>query len=531
MSPTSSKTQIHIYVDVSAPHHTEVEHGHVAVELARETSRAGAADGEGEPSLAYRLTIHSRELGTVEIGELHAMTIGPDLSLRIEKGVYRRLSAVTGTLGQSFTYYESLSNLGDALARDILSSLRDVVISPSRRRRFVHHPNFDRRLVADGRARRALEDAPRLFEGPKSAVETARRSRVSRHWSLPLSTAGGATELRFNFTPIGMDVPYRMVALIGANGTGKSAMLGAIANVVLERNVQHASFHISKIRSLDRQSVDIARVVSISYGAFDQNSLPNDATQADNGSERETESKRVRYLYRGLRTWASDSSEYRLKSLGEIEAEFWNSYGLIDSSARRVAFADALERVREASQFPENVLSHLRSGHRGPISLRELSSGQTVALNIIVSLIAHLEPGSLVLIDEPEVHLHPPLVSALIRSIAACLETFDALAVVATHSSVVAQELPARNVVVLRRLGNVLSARPPKTQTYGGNLAVIDDQIFGMANVTADFEEVMSSAGATGRWRALEQRFELGLSEQALMIALSAEQRQRRGDA
>jgi predicted ATP-dependent endonuclease of OLD family len=39
----------------------------------------------------------------------------------------------------------------------------------------------------------------------------------------------------------------------------------------------------------------------------------------------------------------------------------------------------------------------------------------------VTQLAAHLRTRSLVLIDEPETHLHPPLVAALLRAIQALL--------------------------------------------------------------------------------------------------------------
>lgn len=46
------------------------------------------------------------------------------------------------------------------------------------------------------------------------------------------------------------------------------------------------------------------------------------------------------------------------------------------------------------------------------------------------------------LIDEPEGHLHPPLLSAFVRALSELLVNRNGVAIIATHSPVVLQEVP-----------------------------------------------------------------------------------------
>ncbi|MFD7630846.1 AAA family ATPase [Streptomyces sp. NPDC059851] len=58
-------------------------------------------------------------------------------------------------------------------------------------------------------------------------------------------------------------------------------------------------------------------------------------------------------------------------------------------------------------------------------------------------LIEHVAERSLVLIDEPESHLHPPLLASFIQTLSRLLTERNGVAVVATHSPpVVLQEVP-----------------------------------------------------------------------------------------
>ncbi|BBX60504.1 hypothetical protein TM48_04614 [Mycobacterium shottsii] len=72
----------------------------------------------------------------------------------------------------------------------------------------------------------------------------------------------------------------------------------------------------------------------------------------------------------------------------------------------------------------------------------ELSSGHKIALLIVTQLGETVEETTLVLIDEVESHLlHPPLLSAFINALSELLEDRNGVAIIATHSPVIAQEV------------------------------------------------------------------------------------------
>jgi predicted ATP-dependent endonuclease of OLD family len=73
-----------------------------------------------------------------------------------------------------------------------------------------------------------------------------------------------------------------------------------------------------------------------------------------------------------------------------------------------------------------------------------LSSGHKIVLLTMTRLVELVEQRTLVLIDEPEAHLHPPLLSSFVRALSALLKRRNAVAIIATHSPVVLQETPRR---------------------------------------------------------------------------------------
>ncbi|MDT9120903.1 AAA family ATPase, partial [Escherichia coli] len=74
--------------------------------------------------------------------------------------------------------------------------------------------------------------------------------------------------------------------------------------------------------------------------------------------------------------------------------------------------------------------------------LLRMSSGHAIVLFTITRLVDVVGEKSLVLFDEPEVHLHPPLLSAFLRTLCDLLDARNGVAIIPTHSPVVLQEVP-----------------------------------------------------------------------------------------
>ena len=84
---------------------------------------------------------------------------------------------------------------------------------------------------------------------------------------------------------------------------------------------------------------------------------------------------------------------------------------------------------------------------------RGLSSGHKIVLLSITKLVENMEEKTLVLMDEPEAHLHPPLLAAFVRALSDLLINRNGVAIIATHSPVVLQEVPRSCVWKIVRHG------------------------------------------------------------------------------
>ena len=152
-----------------------------------------------------------------------------------------------------------------------------------------------------------------------------------------------------------------------------------------------------------------------------------------------------------------------------------------------------------------------------------LSTGHKISVNIIVQLVGCLQQGSLVLIDEPESHLHPPLLAALIKGIGTALEAHNSYAVIATHSPVVLQEIPSVYAHVLRRQGTFSSVDEPSIETFGENVGLLTRHVFNLDNSQSDYEGVLLTLAGTLSLEEIEGLFNQGLSSQARSLIMQAQ--------
>jgi ATPase subunit of ABC transporter with duplicated ATPase domains len=105
-----------------------------------------------------------------------------------------------------------------------------------------------------------------------------------------------------------------------------------------------------------------------------------------------------------------------------------------------------------------------------------------------------VEERTLVLLDEPEAHLHPPLLSAFVRALSDLLVNRNGVAIIATHSPVILQEVPAQCVWKVRRNGRVVHAERPNIETFGENVGVLTREVFGLEVTDAGFHQLLRSA-------------------------------------
>jgi predicted ATP-dependent endonuclease of OLD family len=158
----------------------------------------------------------------------------------------------------------------------------------------------------------------------------------------------------------------------------------------------------------------------------------------------------------------------------------------------------------------------------------ELSTGHKFVLHSLANIIKHIENRSLILFDEPETHLHPPLLAVLMKSMRWILNNKNSFLILSTHSPVVLQETLSKHVFIVRREGNITQIRNPDIQTFGENIGIITSHIFGLSSDLTDYhteldQVISNSRGKTPKegLEKIEALFEGKLSFQARAYILA----------
>jgi len=195
--------------------------------------------------------------------------------------------------------------------------------------------------------------------------------------------------------------------------------------------------------------------------------------------------------------------------------------------ARVRRWQQALRTLESDPIFQEHELAQLATFDHEAASegvaryFERLSSGHKVVLLTITRLVELVEEKTLVLLDEPEGHLHPPLLSAFIRALSDLLVQRNGVALVATHSPVVLQEVPRECVWILNRTGSRSRVDRPIGETFGEGFGVLAREVFGLELTSSGYNELIRKAvdEANGNYTSVVSAFNGKLGSEGRAVA------------
>ncbi|KQP48978.1 hypothetical protein ASF39_14615 [Methylobacterium sp. Leaf108] len=134
------------------------------------------------------------------------------------------------------------------------------------------------------------------------------------------------------------------------------------------------------------------------------------------------------------------------------------------------------------------------------MQMRRLSSGEYAMLRFAAQASAAIEQGSLLLLDEPETHLHPNFVSDLMEILNNLLQSTRSIAIIATHSAYVVREAQRERVNVLTLKDREIAIDTPRMQTFGATIDSISQFVFGDTSISHRYQKTLADwADRTGR--------------------------------
>ncbi|MEU8251652.1 ATP-binding protein [Nonomuraea sp. NPDC048916] len=322
--------------------------------------------------------------------------------------------------------------------------------------------------------------------------------------------------------------------LIGSNGVGKTTLLKGMSAALTPLDDQGKT-EPGTFLDLDADAegghIPFSNVIFVSFSAFDP-FLPAMGAFEDNDANTlfSLERPQVPVSYIGLGRVASRSTNP--KAIAELSDDFLNSVdSCMRSAALRARWKRAIQALEADPIFRDlDILSVVDSENAentdddlwGSID-RELShlfqrssSGHKIVLLTLTRLVEALRERSLILFDEPESHLHPPLLAAFMRALSQLLTDRNGVAIIATHSPVVLQEVPRECVWKLRRSGEQSAADRPQIETFGENVGVLTHEVFGLEVTQSGYHaELRRVAAEVDTFQEAMARFEGKLGGEA----------------
>jgi len=411
----------------------------------------------------HHLFLHQDDKTVSYIGGVKIMKKGED-STDVPNEFFL-LDETYCSLGMGEEFYKNLSDKAGADFISILFALRDTAFFPMIYEEFEDDDIFKKSLIRDDKAERNCRTVSYTFAGGNLDD----RYKFKYKFKPPFDE--NETEIYFPFTSAG-EVPKRITALIGKNGTGKTQLLTSLAKNLSNRNSPLFS----------PKTPVFGKVLAVSYSAFDTFEIPT----SDNS---------FNYRYCGLK-----NSKGKLLSEVELEERFYTSVRKIRAKARIAKLSKLLKNfidpeivelfITEDDTNSEEFLKINLEDYSA--TKQKLSSGQGLLLYVVVEILAELRYDSLILFDEPETHLHPNAITELISVIYDLVDQFDSYCIVATHSPIIIQSLTSDSVYVTEKDGNVFSIRKIYKESFGENLTTITDEIFGNRDVGQEYKKIIN---------------------------------------
>lgn len=128
-----------------------------------------------------------------------------------------------------------------------------------------------------------------------------------------------------------------------------------------------------------------------------------------------------------------------------------------------------------------------------------MSSGE---INLILSfceIISEIRYDTLLIFDEPETHLHPNAITALMSALMRLLDKYESYAFIATHSPLIVREVLADSVQIITRDSDEATIRHIGVDSFGANLTLLTEEIFHNKSVEKYYESKLSALVERGR--------------------------------
>ena len=381
---------------------------------------------------------------------------------------FLRLPVEFCSLGQDERYYRNIkSRFGDSY-ESVFMALNDAAVFPQIDDAF-RNTKYYSCLIRENEAERLIREAQLILQGRNVADRYRFKYRFHPIY------AENDVEFEFNFRDKTRLLPRRIYAVIGKNGVGKTLFVSQLPLDLSNKD----SDAFSPAKPI------LSKVLSIANSTF------------DNFKKAENTAK-LNYFHFGLTKSVGGGQIPKTKD--DFTAELLAAtkkirlYGRIDHLKKvlnKIVFTEAIDELFVTVSKNDREVLDIDTSKINKL-LRTMSSGESTMLYLFMCLEADIRYDSLILLDEPETHLHPDAIAELLNALDDMLEEYQSCCVMVTHSPLLIRELTSDCVYVMERDDKTVILRKPGVETIGSGLNTITDDIFGSRSVQRNYKKRIS---------------------------------------
>ncbi|MGE7827331.1 AAA family ATPase [Paenibacillus sp. NPDC093718] len=408
------------------------------------------------------------------------------------------------SLGQDVSYYKNINHFFPEKKIHYLTSMKDLSYNFSRFKEL--HDNAEACLTS-------------------SLMRNLYVSNVEQFHRI---TTGGSELTPYSFSfeylkeLIEIDVipdvalPNNIHVLIGRNGVGKTWLLhNMVFSLLKNSNVnvdvtKSEKYSISEDFSINCPQDSFAGIIGLSFSVFDDAlsiDLKREKPEETGLAQKEIDDFKKKYKYIGLVDKNQKNGKIKTKSIDELSVEFKETLKNIKENRDKIdLYLETCSFLNADPMFKDNGFIEIldqyfssRKSHQPSHDLiseiekyfKRLSSGHMIIILSLTLLAESIFEKTIVLIDEPETHLHPPLLSTYIRALSHLLIKRNAVAIIATHSPIILQEVPRNCVNKINRTGRNMSFSRIETQTFATSVDTLTREVFGLEVVKTGFYQLI----------------------------------------
>lgn len=296
--------------------------------------------------------------------------------------------------------------------------------------------------------------------------------------------------------------------LIGKNGVGKSFVLNELSKIIIGAT------------QIDDSWPYFNKLITVAYSPFEKFYELTKANQSKRHRINVNE-----YSYIGYRNkdhifdveWPKIVSFNSLMKILNFDCDnqWWIEKERFDTLSETLSMCinfDYLGVLTEEDEIIEiikrnrtSIREYIKLGvkSKGMVFIKDgelvpLSSGQLIYSYMIPAIVAELSDESLIIIDEPELYLHPSMEIELIKMLKYLLHRTNSYAVIATHSSIIAREVGKNSINILRKTNNHTQVCNPSIETFGATLETIIGEVFDDYYTTKPYQSELNELLSDG---------------------------------